>query len=113
MIQKLKLRQWLSVLESSGYVISVDTSHFHAAGGLGKPVVGVFTFVNAKTYSRYYPKVELVQGPCPLKYFGCYSWGNCPDLKEGKKLPCCSGINSTMILEAFDKLVARFPIEDS
>ena len=109
-IYGLKLRQWLSVINQADYVISVDTSHFHAAGGMHKPVVGVFTFVNAQTYSLYYPNVQLVQGPCPLKYSGCYDWGKCPKIKESPMLPCCSGITSSSILSAFDNLTSGLKI---
>ena len=112
-IYGLRLRRWMSVINQTDYVVSVDTSHFHAAGGMKKPVVGIFTFVNGPTYSLYYPKVELVQGPCPLKYSGCYSWGSCPKVKEDPKLPCCSGITKNSILAAFNRLTKRFSDETS
>lgn len=108
-IHGICLRKWLSVINNADYVISVDTSHFHAAGGMHKPTVGVFTFVNGKTYSSYYPTVEFVQGPCPLKYSGCYDWGKCPKIKEDPKIPCCSGLTAKSILISFDKLVSKFP----
>ncbi len=104
-IHSLKLRQVLSATHQSDYIVSVDTSHFHAAGGMHKPVVGVFTFANGKTYGCYYPNVELVQGPCPLKYSGCYDWGQCP--AKHVKIPCCSGLSTISILAAFDKLAER------
>jgi len=107
-IHGLKLRKWLSVINQADYILSVDTSHFHAAGGMYKPVVGMFTFVNGQTYGSHYPKVELVQGPCPLNYSGCYDWGQCPKLKEGPKVPCCSGLTANSILAAFDRLTSRF-----
>jgi ADP-heptose:LPS heptosyltransferase len=106
-IHGLKIRKLLSVINQIDYVVSVDTSHFHAAGGMGKPVVGMFTFVNGQTYSMHYPKVEVVQGPCPLMYSGCYDWGKCPKLKESPKIPCCSGMTANSILSAFDRLVSN------
>lgn len=106
-IHSLKIRNWMSVIHQADYVISVDTSHFHAAGGMYKPTVGVFTFVSGPTYKMYYPTVELVQGPCPLHYRGCYDWGKCPKLKVLPKLPCCSGITPEAILAAFDRLVSK------
>jgi len=106
-IHGLRLRKWLSVINQADFIVSVDTSHFHAAGGMKKPVVGMFTFVNGPTYSLHYPNVELVQGPCPLKYSGCYDWGKCPKLKEEPKVPCCSGITANSILSAFDKLASK------
>lgn len=108
-IHGLSIKECLSVIDQSDYVISVDTAHFHAAGGLKKPVVGVFTFVHSETYSMYYPKVEKVQGPCPLKYCGCYNWGSCPSLKTSTKVACCSGITSKMIVSSFNSLVEKYP----
>lgn len=107
-IHGIKIRKMLSVINQADYIVSVDTAHFHAAGGMGKPVVGMFTFVNGQTYSMHYPKVELVQGPCPLMYSGCYDWGKCPKIKESPKVPCCSGITSNSVLAAFDRLVSKF-----
>lgn len=106
-IYGLKLRQWLAVINQADYIISVDTSHFHAAGGLLKPVVGIFTFVNGETYSSHYPTVEFIQGPCPLYYSGCYDWGQCPKIKEGPRVPCCAGITMNSIINAFDRLVEK------
>lgn len=105
-ISGVKIRESLSVINQADYIISVDTSHFHAAGGMKKPVVGVFTFVNGPTYSMYYPEVELVQGPCPLKYSGCYDWSRCPQREP--KVPCCTGITSHSILSAFDRLTSKY-----
>ena len=106
-IHGVRTRKLLSVINKTDYMVSVDTAHFHAAGGMGKPVVGLFTFVNGKTYATHYPKVELVQGPCPLMYSGCYDWGKCPKIKDGPKVPCCSGMNSWSVLSAFDRLVSK------
>ena len=103
----------MSVINMVDYVISVETSHFHAAGGMNKPVVGIFTFVNGPTYSSHYPNVELVQGPCPLNYSGCYAWGGCPKFNENPKLPCCLGLTAKSIMDSFDKLTKRFGNESS
>lgn len=107
-ISENRMRIWMAVLDQADYVISVDTSAFHCAGGLNKPVVGIFTFINGETYGKYHEKVELVQGPCPLKHRGCYNWGICPQ-REEKTLPCCSELKSSEILAAFDRLTERFP----
>ena len=108
MINESKIRNWMSIINQSDAIISVDTSSFHCAGGLKKPVVGIFTFANSDAYGRHYDTKELVQGPCPLNYRGCYDWGECPGKKD-PILPCCANLKSTEILEAFDKLSLRFP----
>lgn len=106
-IHGTKLRQWLSVIDQADYVVSVDTSHFHAAGGLKKPLVGIFTFVNSKTYSKYYSTAELVQGPCPFNTPGCYDWGVCGERSEVK--PCRAQMRVEYILEAVDRMFQKFP----
>lgn len=108
-IAERNLRKWLAIVSQIDYAISVDTAAFHCAGGMKKPTVGIFTFVNSKAYSQYYPNVELVQGPCPFNYSGCYNWTNCPELKfkKDKLIPCCLGLQSDNILAAFDKLVNK------
>ena len=105
-IAGINLRQWLAIIHQSDYAISVDSAAFHAAGGMGKPLVGIFTFINAETYSKYCMETtELVQGECPKGYAGCYNWGTCP---FDKPLPCQSNITAEQILASFNNLVQRF-----
>jgi ADP-heptose:LPS heptosyltransferase len=113
MVSGLDIRQWMGVLNAADYVVSVDTSSFHCAGGLGKPMVGIFSFADGKVYGRYYKKWELVQkhrddgnwtcGPC-------YNWSFCP---KGDKLdiakPCITEITSEEILVAFERLIEKHP----
>lgn len=103
----VNIRQWLAVINQSDYIITVDTSTFHAAGGMRKPTVGIFTFVNAKTYGKYYPTVELIQGTCPANYDGCYNWGTCPYNKEPQIVPCCTSIKPEDILNAVDRMIFK------
>lgn len=107
------IKLWMGVINASDYVLSVDTSTFHLAGGLDKPVVGVFTFADGKVYGKYYPKFELVQkhrddgwdcGPC-------YYWTTCCKTKKALK-PCLTEISSEMIINGFKRLVSRFPINN-
>lgn len=100
-IHGINLREWLGVIHQTDYVLSVDTAVFHAAGGLKKPTVGVFTFTSGEVYGKYYPTTKIVQGPCPVNYNGCYNWGNCP---EGKVLPCLKNLNANTILEAVNNI---------
>lgn len=101
----INLRQWMAVIQQSNYVISVDTSQFHCAGGMKKPTLGIFTFVNGSTYGKYYKKALILQGPCPLGHCGCYDWGICP-AKNASPKPCGSGITAEMILKKVDTMLA-------
>ena len=109
LIVESRIRAWMAVLNQADYVVSVDTSAFHCAGGMGKPLVGIFTFTNSTTYGKYYPNLELVQGPCPIGHQGCYAWGNCPCKKDKSNnlVPCCNDISVDSMLLAFDRLKNR------
>lgn len=112
-LEGLNLRQWLGVIAAADYMISVDTSSLHCAGGMCKPVVGVFTFIDGYVYSQHYPKSKIVQlhrsthnnwtcGPC-------YNWGACPKTKLMPK-PCLTELTPSMILEGFDQLRVNHPM---
>lgn len=106
-IGERNIRRWMAIIHEADYIVSVDTAAFHCAGGMGKKTVGVFTFANAHAYGCHYPNVQLLQGPCPFGYSGCYNWGTCPKPKEQDALPCHSGITAEMILDAVNKVVAK------
>jgi ADP-heptose:LPS heptosyltransferase len=113
MIQNISIRQWMSIINAANYVIAVDTAAFHLAGGLNKPLVGVFSFADGKVYGKYFD-FELVQkhrdngdwtcGPC-------YNWTLCPKSKESRK-PCITEIASKDILNAFERLLEKYPLKD-
>lgn len=109
-ICQINLRQWLGVVNQVDYVISVDSATFHAAGGLGKPLVGIFTFADGRVYGRYFD-FHLVQkhrdegnwdcGPC-------YNWGACTKTKQNPK-PCLTEITADMILSKVDLMLENGP----
>lgn len=103
------LRLWMSIIHEIDYVVTVDTAAFHCAGGMGKPAVGIFTFVSGEAYGQYYPSIEIVQGPCPLAHIGCYNISLCP--KRGIPKPCLEGITVKGITEAFSRMAQRFPAQ--
>ena len=111
-LDKLNLRQLMSVVRFADYIVSIDTGTFHCAGGMNKPVLGIFTSADGEVYGKYYPKFELVQkhrnrdkdwtcGPC-------YRWPLCPKTEEPLK-PCLTEITVEMMLKGFDRLTERFP----
>ena len=100
--------EWLYIVWLVDYVISVDTGTFHMAGGLGKPMVAFFTFVDGLVYSKYYDCV-LVQkhrdsggwdcGPC-------YILTCCPKSDELRK-PCCTEVEAQSIIDGFEMLKSQ------
>jgi len=111
-VADISLRKWMGVVDAADYVISVDTAHFHLAGGLGKPMVGVFAWTDGKIYGKYYNFI-LVQkhrdngdwdcGPC-------YAWTACPKEKHDKRKPCIKEITSRMILDACEEMISKHSI---
>src|SRR5258708_7428042 len=57
----LSIRQWMAVLYAADYVVSVDTAAFHFAGGMGKPLVGIYTWADGYIYGKYSPTATIVQ----------------------------------------------------
>lgn len=109
-IHGISMSRYLGIINSADYIISVDTASFHFAGGIGKPLTGIFTFADGKVYGRYY-QFELVQkhrdngnwdcGPC-------YNWGNCPKRKTNPK-PCLTEITVEMLMDGVNRMFQRWP----
>ncbi len=105
-----KIREWMGILNTADYVVSVDSAAFHFAGGIGKPLLGIFTFTDSKVYSKYY-KSEIVQihrdttkgwcGPC-------YTWSSCPKTDKVPK-PCLTEISHDMIRNGIKRLFSTWP----
>jgi len=111
-INTLGIRKWIAALAASDYVVSVDTAAFHCAGGLGRPLTGVFTYCDGKVYGKYFD-FELVQkhrddgnwncGPC-------FNWGVCTKDNSGCAIkPCAKEITGDMVMESVEKMFARWP----
>ena len=102
----LRLEAWIAATDLADFVVSVDTSTFHLAGGLGKRMVGIFAFTDGKVYGKYY-RFALVQrhrdngdwdcGPC----FNCHC---CPRSRETVK-PCITELRASEIVDAVKGLV--------
>lgn len=107
------MKEFLAIVDASDYVISTDTSTLHAAGGMNKPVVCIFSWACGKVYCQYYPNHELVQlhrdFEGGLECCPCFKWGECPLERKLHQKPCITRITPEMVMKSFNKLVQRFP----
>lgn len=109
----MTISQWIAMVDISDYVITVDTATFHVAGGLKKPLTGVFTYVDGLVRGDRYDFV-LVQkhrhngdwdcGPC-------WNWGMCPKSKEPTK-PCLTELTAKDVLTGVDEMFKRWPWDE-
>lgn len=98
------IRHLMALVDSVDYVISPDTSVFHLAGGLGKPMVAVFGWADGKIYSKHFKNVELVQhhrDEDPSWCGPCYNWGCCVKDQKSSRKPCIKEISAEDIIKAF------------
>ncbi len=108
------LTELMGFINASDYIVSVDTGTFHAAGGLDKPMVGIFAWADGKMRGKWFDRWILVQrhrdngnwdcGPCFL-------WSQCPKVKPGPgPKPCITELTSEEIIEAAKQMMDRWPI---
>lgn len=109
----LNIKQFISLINSVDYVISVDTSTFHCAGGLKKPLLGIFAWSDGKVYGKYYDCVICQKhrdngnwdcGPC-------YLWCNCKKEPASIPKPCITELTLEEINNGIIELFKKFPIK--
>lgn len=111
-ISNISLRELTCYFNEMDYVISVDTAAFHLAGGLKKPLVGIFTFADGKAYGKHFDFV-LVQkhrdngdwncGPC-------FKFGDCPKCRKPQK-PCLTELSKEELQAGVKEMFERWPWE--
>lgn len=103
-----KLYEWIHYTAAADMVVSVDSALFHLAGGLKKPLLGIFTFANGKTYGQHYNFVLLQKhrddgnwtcGPC-------YNYKACPKTKKEMK-PCLTELAQSDFENAVRQLLGN------
>jgi len=108
-IQNVNIQEWMCYIAAADYVISVDTAAFHMAGGLKKPLMGIFTFADGKVYGKYFDFI-LVQkhrdngnwdcGPC-------FKLAECTKSNKPQK-PCLTEISEKELKEGIQKMFAKW-----
>ena len=107
----LAIPQLIALVNQADYIISVDTAFFHCAGGLKRPLLGIFGWANGKVYGKYYD-FELIQkhrdngdwdcGPCG------YHFDKCPK-KPGGPYPCMTELTEETLKNGIDRMFTRWP----
>jgi len=110
-IYDICIREWMACIAAADYVISVDTAAFHCAGGLKKPLVGIFTFADGKAYGKHFDFV-LVQKHRDLKCNWdcgpCFKFGECPISRKTPK-PCLTELSEKQIRDGIRAMFLRWP----
>lgn len=111
-LYRSSIHEWMCYIDAADYVISVDTAAFHAAGGLKKPLLGIFTFADGKTYGKYFNFV-LVQkhrddgdwdcGPC-------FTFASCPKCNTLPK-PCLTELSKELLQDGVRRMFERWPTD--
>jgi hypothetical protein len=112
------LAEWMGYIHAADYVVTVDTGTFHYAGGINKPMVGIFTHVDGKLRGKYYDFI-LVQkhrdngdwpcGPC-YNYLYC-THKKCENPKDLTTLrPCVTELTLGEIETGVDKMLEKWAI---
>jgi len=110
-VYQATIQEWMCYIAAADYVVSVDTAAFHMAGGLKKPLVGIFTFADGKAYGKHFDFV-LVQkhrdngnwecGPC-------FTFANCPKCGKLQK-PCLTELSKEEIEIGIQTMFERWPV---
>lgn len=108
----INIKTWIALVQACDLIVSVDTATFHIAGGLKKPLVGIFSFTNGKVYGKYYDFV-LVQkhrdngdwdcGPC-------YVMTHCVKDQINKKKPCITELSDLEIKNGISSAIKNWNI---
>jgi len=107
----LTVQDWVALVSLANYVVSIDTGTFHMAGGLGRPLVGVFSFTDGKIYGKHYDFI-LVQkhrdtgnwdcGPC-------FQQSLCPKEQRSCHKPCLTELTSDEITQGLCLAIKKWP----
>lgn len=106
-------KNWYGFVCVADYVITVDTSTFHIAGGLKKPMVGIFTHIDGRMRGKYFDFI-LVQydgwGNCPCYTYNTCDHPNCKSKDYFTAKPCITELSSDKIIEGISKMVKKWHI---
>ena len=110
----LSVKELIALVSYCDYIISVDTSTFHIAGGLKKPLMGIFTYTDGYLYGKHYEKVIVQKHRLhdPLWTCGpCYAKESCPKTNSPLK-PCLTELKEQDFIQGIEKMFNIWPIDN-
>jgi ADP-heptose:LPS heptosyltransferase len=109
----LSMKEALSVVEYSHYVISTDTGILHAAAAYSKPTLGFFSFVDGYVYCKYYPTVQVIQKHAkydPNWCGPCYDHSRCSVAPKSQIKPCMTELSEELIDKNWETLLNNYSV---
>jgi ADP-heptose:LPS heptosyltransferase len=109
----LSMKEALSVVEYSHYVISTDTGILHAAAAYSKPTLGFFSFVDGYVYCKYYPTVQVIQKHSkydPNWCGPCYDHSRCSVAPKSQIKPCMTELSEELIDKNWETLLNNYSV---
>ncbi len=107
------IRSWMGAIYAADMVVSVDTATFHCAGGMKKPLVGMFTWADGLIYGKWYDFALVQKHRVYTPGWGCgpcYNWHDCPKCPElNHRKPCLSELSVDDIMAGVVMLFNRWP----
>jgi ADP-heptose:LPS heptosyltransferase len=107
------VRTWMGVIHAADLVVSVDTAAFHCAGGMKKPLVGMFTWADGLAYGKWFDFALVQKHRAYTPGWGCgpcYKWHECPKCPElHQRKPCLAEISVDDIMAGVTALFGRWP----
>jgi len=91
--------------------ITVDTGHLHCSGGLNKPNLAIFSYVDGYVYCKYYKNTIVLQrhrkngnwdcGPC-------WNYGACTKTNVISNKPCVSELTNEEFTGKIEELINKY-----
>lgn len=113
-LTNLNIKELIALVDYCDYIVSVDTSIFHIAGGLNKPLLGIFTYTDGYLYGKHYKKIIVQKHRLhdPSWTCGpCYAKESCPKSKLQLK-PCLTELKDQDFVKGIEKLFNIWPIDN-
>lgn len=106
----LENNEWLSYIHAADYVVTVDTALFHYAGGIKKPMVGIFTHIDGNYRGKYFDFILVQKNQwkdCPCYNYSTCSHPNCTSKDYFTPKPCLTELTGEEIIDGIEKMLKK------